>query len=129
VDVHVGVAYTEDMGRVRRVLMEVAEENPRALMEPAPVVIFQGYGESSLDFLLGVWATRESFLQLKNAIHEDIKARFDAEGIEIPFPHRTLYAGSATEPFPVRVVEQNTGRTPQDRDDDEGAEKSPPVRG
>jgi small-conductance mechanosensitive channel len=103
VDVLVGVAYKEDMERVRRILLEVAERNPRSLIEPNPVVVFRGYGDSSLDFLLGVWATRENWLELKNTIHEDIKARFDAEGIEIPFPHRTLYAGSATDPIPVRV--------------------------
>jgi small-conductance mechanosensitive channel len=106
VDVDVGVAYKEDLTRVRDVLLDVAAGNPLCLMEPEPVLIFQGYGESSLNFRLGVWATRENWLPLKNTIHEDIKARFDAEGIEIPFPHRTLYVGAATGPFPVRVVEE-----------------------
>ncbi len=105
VDVRVGVAYKEDLARVREVLLQVADANPRCLMEPEPQVMFQGYGESSLDFLFAVWATRENWLQLKNSIHEEIKTRFDEEGIEIPFPHRTLYAGSVTDPFPVRVVE------------------------
>ena len=109
VDVMVGVAYKEDIGRVRRILLEVAEKNPRCLVEPAPVVVFRGYGESSLDFLLGVWATRETWLELKNTIHEDIKVRFDAEGIEIPFPHRTLYAGTATDPIPVKVISEAPG--------------------
>ncbi len=36
--------------------------------------------------------------------HREIKERFDAEGFEIPFPHRTLYAGSATDPIPVTMV-------------------------
>jgi small-conductance mechanosensitive channel len=49
-------------------------------------------------------AARENFLALRNSIQEAIKFAFDDNGIEIPFPHRTLYAGSATEPFPVRVV-------------------------
>lgn len=105
VDVLVGVAYKEDVARVREILLDVAERNPRCLTEPEPLVLFQGFGESSLDFLFGVWATRENWRELKDSIHEEIKRRFDAEGIEIPFPHRTLYAGEVTEPFPVRVVD------------------------
>jgi small-conductance mechanosensitive channel len=46
----------------------------------------------------------ESFVQLKSALRLEIKEAFDREGIEIPFPHRSLYTGSVTEPFPVRVV-------------------------
>jgi len=108
VDVNVGVAYKEDIGRVRRILLEVAEANPLVLMEPEPLVIFQGYGSSSIDFLFAVWAKRESWLEVKNTITEDVKLRFDAEGIEIPFPHVSLYAGSVTEPFPVRILNQVT---------------------
>jgi small-conductance mechanosensitive channel len=35
---------------------------------------------------------------------QQIKERFDAEKIEIPFPHMTLYAGSVTDPLPIRLV-------------------------
>jgi small-conductance mechanosensitive channel len=104
VDVSVGVGYNEDPSKVRAVLRDIADSNPLVLMEPQPVVIFQGFGDSSINFTLGVWATRESFLAVKNSIQEDVKARLDAEGIEIPFPHRTLYVGSATGPFPVELV-------------------------
>lgn len=104
VDVRVGVAYKEDATRIREILLDIAEKNPTCLMEPAPVVVFEGFGESSLNFLFGVWATQQNFLKLRNSIQEDLKARFDAEGIEIPFPHRTLYVGSTTDAFPVRVV-------------------------
>ena len=38
-----------------------------------------------------------------NSIMCDIKNRFDAEGIEIPFPHHTIYTGEATEPFPLKI--------------------------
>jgi small-conductance mechanosensitive channel len=72
-------------------------------MEPEPLVIFQGYGKSSIDFKFAVWARQESWLVVKNGIAEDVKRRFDAEGITFPFPHVTLYAGSETEPFPVRI--------------------------
>ena len=112
VDVRIGVAYKEDAARIRALLLDIAERNPTCLMEPEPVVIFEGFGESSLNFLFGVWATQENFLKLKNGIQEDIKARFDAEGIEIPFPHRTLYVGSTTDAFPVRVVGAEGEATP-----------------
>jgi len=67
------------------------------------VVMFTGYGSSSIDFNFVVWAKRESWLAVKNSITEEVKRRLDAEGIEIPFPHVSLYTGSATEAFPVRV--------------------------
>ena len=38
-----------------------------------------------------------------------MKEAFDARDIEIPFPHRTLYTGSETEPFPVVNVDAETG--------------------
>jgi len=119
-DVMVGVAYKEDIARVRDVLLDVADRNTTCLMEPEPLIIFEGYGESSLNFRFAVWAAREKWLQLRNEIHEQIKLRFDEEGIEIPFPHRTLYAGSATDPFPVRVVEPGGGPPPGGRTFDEG---------
>jgi small-conductance mechanosensitive channel len=103
-EIRLGVAYKEDLGRVRDILLGIARDHPLCLMEPEPVLIFEGYGDSSLNYLFAVWATRENWLTFKTSIQEEIKAVFDAEGIEIPFPHRTLYAGSVTDPFPVRVV-------------------------
>jgi len=52
-----------------------------------------------------VWTRRENFPDLKNSVQREIKAAFDREGIEIPCPHRTLYAGSITPPFPVSRVD------------------------
>ncbi len=104
-DIEVGVAYKEDIRRVLEILREVADKNPNALDEPEPVVIFKGFGESSLDILLGIWFAKADFVKLRNSILCDIKERFDAEGIEIPFPHRTLYVGAETDPFPVLRTE------------------------
>lgn len=102
-DINVGVAYRENVERVRGVLLEVAAANPDALVEPAPTVWFDGFGASSVDLRLTVWATKENFWDLRNALQEEVKARFDREDIEIPFPHRTLYTGSVTEAFPLRL--------------------------
>lgn len=103
-DIQVGVAYKEDVQKVIRVLKEVADKNPHCLDEPEPIIIFQDFGDSSLNFLFGVWFAKADFLVLRNSIMAEIKERFDAEGIEIPFPHRTLYTGSVTEPFPIKIM-------------------------
>jgi small-conductance mechanosensitive channel len=104
-DINVGVAYKEDIRRVKDILFDVAREHPGALMEPEPQLFFQDYGASSLDFLFGVWVRTEMFFDVRNELREMIKDRFDAEGIEIPFPHRTIYTGAVTDPFPIRIVD------------------------
>jgi small-conductance mechanosensitive channel len=105
VDLQVGVAYKQDLEQVQRVLFEVADTNPLSLEEPAPLLIAQGFGESSINYQFSVWAKSENFLELRNGMQRQIKEAFDAHGIEIPFPHRTLFTGTVSEPFPVRVVE------------------------
>lgn len=106
-DILVGVAYKEDIDQVKNVLLDIAEKNALCLEEPAPLIIMLGFGASSVDLQFSVWATRENFLQVKNAMYTDIKATFDELGIEIPFPHVSLYSGSSTDPMPVNVVTQN----------------------
>jgi small-conductance mechanosensitive channel len=121
-DLPVGVAYKEDLGQVREVLMAVAERNPQCLDDPPPLFIFQGFGDSSLDIQFSVWAKRENFLALRNSIAVEIKTAFDRAGIEIPFPHRSLYTGEATRPFPVTLVPSTPELPP-------GAEIVPPEEG
>lgn len=105
-DMQIGVAYKEDLGRVRDIVFEVAKKNPICLEEPAPLFIFKRYGDSALEFQFSVWTRRENYLELINTMHFGIKEAFDADGIEIPFPHRSIYAGSVTDPIPVKVVEE-----------------------
>ena len=84
---------------------------PAALLfdEPPPLFIYKGYGDSALELQFSVWAKRENFLLLRNTMQAEIKKVFDENDIEIPFPHRTLYTGSVTEPFPVRMVDDGVG--------------------
>ncbi|AHW61252.1 Mechanosensitive ion channel [Draconibacterium orientale] len=100
-DIIVSVAYKEDLARVKTVLEEVVKANPLSLDEPEPLITFKAFGASGIDILVGIWFEKQNYLKVKNSVFQEIKARFDAEGIEIPFPHLTLYTGEATKPFPV----------------------------
>lgn len=104
-DIQVGIAYKEDVNKVKEILLEIANQNILCLEEPAPLIIFQGFGHSSIDLQFSVWALRENFLKVKNEMYEKIKQRFDEQGIEIPFPHVSLYAGSESNPIRVQNVE------------------------
>ncbi len=93
----VGVSYSSDPEQVERILVEVAKKGaldiPGLLAKPEPVVRFiPGFGDSSLDFTL-ICQVKE-FVDQYLAQHElrkRIFKRFNEEGIEIPFPHRTVY--------------------------------------
>lgn len=90
--VRVGVSYGTDIEKAKRVMLEVIQAHPKVLKDPAPAVYFTDFGESSLN-LLGfcyVENYRERF-QTLDELNVAIKKRFDAEGIEIPFPQRDLH--------------------------------------
>jgi small-conductance mechanosensitive channel len=106
-DLQVGVAYDSDLQAVQRTLFEVAHANPLCLDEPAPLLISQGFGASSIDYQLSVWAKTEHWLTLRNSITREVKEAFDAAGIEIPFPQRTLQGGR--DPIDVRLVAPGGG--------------------
>jgi len=103
-DINVGVAYKENVEKVREVLLDIASKEPLCLDEPEPLVRFLNFGDSALEFLFAVWCVKDDYLKLNTKMMQQIKERFDAENIEIPFPHRSLYTGSVTEPFPIRIV-------------------------
>jgi small-conductance mechanosensitive channel len=100
-DIDLSVAYKEDLEKVLEVIKRVVKRNPFCLDEPEPLIVFKDFGASGINILLGVWFERANFLKVKNSIFIDIKSTFDAEGIEIPFPHLSIYTGEATKPFPV----------------------------
>lgn len=104
-DFDISVAYKEDLGKVKSVLEKIVRENPLCLDEPEPIIVFKTFGNSGINILLGVWFEKANHLKVKNSIFQEIKSTFDAEGIEIPFPHVTLYSGATTQPFPVKIKE------------------------
>ncbi|MCW9707709.1 mechanosensitive ion channel family protein [Fodinibius salsisoli] len=110
----VSVAYKEDIGQVREILMEVAEKNQYALSEPEPLIVFEAFGASSIDLSFKVWSLSEEHILLRNTIQEEIKQTFDNKDIEIPFPHVSLYTGSATSPIPIQMVDGAEKENPED---------------
>lgn len=91
-DVLVGVAYGSDVQLVKRILLEAAAEHPAVMSNPAPWVIFNDFGASSLDFILRFWVRHVDFgLSSCSEIREAIDAKFREHGVEIPFPQMDVH--------------------------------------
>ncbi len=97
VSVQVGVSYDSDLDQVERVLLEVgtqgAGEIPGMLAEPAPSVSFDpGFGESALGFTLNFQVAEfANQFGVRNELRRRIARRFRQEGIQMPFPTRTVH--------------------------------------
>jgi len=104
IDLIVSVAYKEELAKVKQILINIATDNMLVLNEPEPIIIFQGFNSSSIDLQFSFWTVRQNYLAVKNEMFETVKKRFDQEGIEIPFPHVSLYSGEATKPLPIQLV-------------------------
>lgn len=100
VDVPVGVAYGTDPRRVIALLEEVAGKQKGVLAYPAPLVLFQGFGDSSLNFSVRVWTPNfDEWLRLRSELHVAILEALAGAGIEIPFPQRVVHMqGGSGEP-------------------------------
>ncbi len=90
-DLRVGVSYEANLRRIREILLDIAAKNAFAVADPAPIVVFDSFSSSSVDILLGVWGSKENYLDLKNTLMMDLSERFRAEGISIPFPQLDVH--------------------------------------
>jgi len=95
VKIPVGVGYDSDLDVVERVVMEVANDLHQSMDEmnkkEGPAFKFRGFGQSSIDFI--VYFRGNKYGDQNPIIHEFVKKlhkRFNEEGIEIPFPMRTV---------------------------------------
>ena len=96
-DIMLQVSYREDLDRVREVLAGVARANRYCLDEPAPVILCTEFKENGVELLFGLWFSKADFMNLKNSIMQDIRTRFAAEDIAIPYPTRTLKFADAEQ--------------------------------
>jgi small-conductance mechanosensitive channel len=114
-DILVGVAYGTDPHQTKEILLEVAKAIPDCLKSPVPYVLFQGFGDSSLDFELRFWTSNfDNWLTIKSDATFDVHDALQKAGIEIPFPQRDLHvrsvdssvSGAITDVQPVRREDQ-----------------------
>ncbi|WP_158057357.1 mechanosensitive ion channel family protein [Halorussus halophilus] len=88
-----GISYDDDIGRARDIIVEEAENHPGIMDDPAPSVRLTELGDSFVGLKSRIWIadpSRSDYVKIRGTYVQNVKERFDAEDITIPFPNRTL---------------------------------------
>ena len=88
-----GIGYEDDIERANEIILEEAHAHPDILDDPAPSVRLTDLGDSSVVLKSRIWIddpSRADFVKTRGQYVTAVKKRFDEEGIDIPYPNRTL---------------------------------------
>jgi small conductance mechanosensitive channel len=95
VDLVFSIGYDDDIPNAFRVLKDAVAAHPLTLEDPPPTIAVVSLAESSVDILCGPWVESGDYLTVYRELTADVKARFDAAGITIPYPQRELHLHAA----------------------------------
>ena len=90
-DLVFGIGYGDDLLKAKRILQEIVAADERIAKEPVPVVAVQELGDSSVNLAVRPYVKVADMVPITFAITEQVKLRFDAEGVTIPFPQRDVH--------------------------------------
>ena len=93
-DLVFGIDYANDPDKAMNVILDVVNADERCLKDPAPWVGVTNLGDSSVDLTLRVWCKPADWWQLKCDLLKNVKYAFDANGIDIPYPHTQIVSVS-----------------------------------
>jgi small conductance mechanosensitive channel len=95
-----GIGYQDDEALATRILEEVVSAHPLVLKDPAPVIKLNQLADSSVNFICRPWAKTSDYWTVYWDVTREVKDRFDAAGISIPFPQREVHVQMMPLPAP-----------------------------
>lgn len=97
VDFTFGIAYEDSISKAKEILWELIKADKRIDADPEPTVAVQALADSSVNFVVRVWANKEDYWNIFFDMQEKVKLTFDERGITIPYPQRTVWQGEAAK--------------------------------
>lgn len=91
VDMLFGIGYADDIEKARQVLDKILEDHSKVLDFPERMVRLHELGDSSVNFICRPWVKTADYWDVYWDVTRQVKERFDAEGISIPFPQRDIH--------------------------------------
>jgi small-conductance mechanosensitive channel len=127
VDVDVGVGYGADPRRTAALLLEVTRNCKGIAEQPAPAVIFKGFGPSSLDFGIRAWTRFGDWVAIRSELSMSVHDALAAAGIEIPFPQHDVRIRSIAPEAGALFTTTTAGDTARKLPAERGSSDSDPA--
>lgn len=94
VDLVIGVSYDDDLGKASALIQSLLEEDGRILKDPAPSVVVGELADSSVNFLVRPWCSKDDFWSLKTDLLLKLKVQLEGAGFSLPYPQRDVHLSS-----------------------------------
>jgi small conductance mechanosensitive channel len=91
VDLVIGVSYSDNIDKVRSLIEDELKKDDRILTDPAPTIVVLELADSSVNFGVRPWTKADDYWGVHFGLTENLKKRFDAEGVSIPFPQHDVH--------------------------------------
>lgn len=91
VDIVASCGYEDDIDKVKQLLTDIINQDDRILDEPEPIVALSELADNSINFVVRPWVNSSDYFPVYYSLLEQIKKRFDKEGISIPYPQRDIH--------------------------------------
>ncbi|WP_121627412.1 mechanosensitive ion channel family protein [Poseidonibacter antarcticus] len=91
VDLLVGIGYEDDIKKTKELLTNILESEDRIIQNKGLTVAVSELADSSVNFVVRAWVNTPDYWAVKFALTEQVKLRFDKEGISIPYPQQDVH--------------------------------------
>ena len=97
VDIIASCSYEDDIDKVKSVLADILSQDDRILSDPEPRIAVSELADSSVNLIVRPWVKNSDYINVYYSLLEEIKKRFDQEGISIPYPQSDVHIHNHTE--------------------------------
>ena len=97
IDMVIGCSYEDDIDKVKSVLTDIVAKDDRVLSDPKTRIAVSELADSSVNFIVRPWVKNPDYLDVMYSLTEEIKKRFDEEGISIPYPQSDVHIHNHSE--------------------------------
>ena len=91
VEISVSASYDDSVQDVRRALLEAVRRTGKVLDDPAPAVLVNSYGESSIEYFVHCWCKSGDYLAVYFALNEEIRTCFEEFGVTMTYNHLNVH--------------------------------------